>query len=362
MSWLSALVCLVAGFLILHSIIATHELGHALTGRLVGIKISNFLVGAGHRLIEFKLGHTLVTWKLFPRYGQVHPVKSLHIFSVTQRALFLLGGIIAEILLAWVIWKIYESPTWHNVVWFTPIGRYMLLTAGFFLFVTIVSSLRPSTITIEGVQIQNDALALVNLWKWRGLSRYAELISKGDSVAAADLSKSIILKNSNDPSALITISRFFEHEGNLDVARYGLEKALLKIPKEAALRTEVLDVLVCLVLNYGRSDWLQDADQWSIQAMTEAPSLLTLKGTRGSVLAEMGRNSEAQVLLMEVLASTKSDNDRAYCFAYLAWIEAQEGKHESAAEKIKNAKSFNLQIPAIARLEKIVLALKDAAS
>ncbi|HTQ31537.1 MAG TPA: site-2 protease family protein [Opitutaceae bacterium] len=362
-SWFTALICLVIGFFLLHGIIAIHELGHTLAGHVVGIRISSFLVGAGRKLVEFRLGETVVTWKLFPKCGLVRPVQSQYLFSTYQYVPFILGGIVAEVLLAAALWEVYQSPTWHDQIWLNPIGRYTLLAAGFFLLATIFFSVRPSMITIEGPTSPNDALLLLNLWKGRQLFRdfryHGELIVKGNIAAAEEISKNFILRNSNNPSILITGAQIFELQGCLDKARQSLEQVLLSIPKDAALRTQVFDYLACLVLNHGRSDWLQDADKWSTSAWEADPKSVTLRGTRGSVLAELGRNAEARTALLDVLMETESDQDRAYCFIYLAWLDAQDGNHALAAEKLQKSKSFNLPIKAIARLEKIILDLRN---
>jgi len=371
LSWLSIFGCLVTGFILLHGIIAAHELGHIIAGQTAGIEFSSFHIGSGFKLAEFNIAKVKVTWKLFPSYGFVRPLQSRHLLSLTRCTLFFAGGVIAEILMGWALWYTYSHENLHDLIWSVPLVRYLFITAVIFLIATIGASAWPATHTIEGIPLDNDSLLIWKLWTTRrdlptkrrlleNWQRYTELIATGDIVTASDHAKRLLLENPDDPAIHLTISRLFELQGDLDDAREILERILKKIPKASPFRTQALDLLVCLVLNYGKTEWLEDANQWSIQALEEAPDSVTLKGTRGSVLAELGRNPEAQTLLHEVMNSTESDNDRAYCLAYLGWIDAQRGNYTLANEKIEKAKAFKLQISAVPRLEKIIAALGNS--
>jgi hypothetical protein len=140
-----------------------------------------------------------------------------------------------------------------------------------------------------------------------------------------------------------------------------MEQALAQLPVKTASRARRLDELVCLVLGSGRTDWLADADRWSYEALEAVPNSVTLLGTRGSVLAELGRNSEARKLLREVWERTESDIDRVYCCLYLAWLDAQDGRHAEAAQRLDQAKVLGVMVAPQARIEKQIADLRVAA-
>ena len=89
---------------VLSTIIFIHELGHFLTGRLVGIPIEIFSVGFGPKIKGIKIGQTEYRISLIPLGGYVLPEivdeKDFYNIPVNKRILFTLGGPISNILFA----------------------------------------------------------------------------------------------------------------------------------------------------------------------------------------------------------------------------------------------------------------------
>ena len=63
---------------------------------------------------------------------------------------------------------------------------------------------------------------------------------------------------------------------------------------------------------------MPDAERWCAATLERLPDKITLCGTWGAILFELGRCEEALPILREVLASTLSDNDRGIAAFYLA--------------------------------------------
>ena len=57
------------GFLIFSIVIIFHEFGHFLFAKLSGIKVLEFSLGMGPRLLSHKWGKTIYSWKLLPFGG-----------------------------------------------------------------------------------------------------------------------------------------------------------------------------------------------------------------------------------------------------------------------------------------------------
>lgn len=50
-------------------LIAVHEFGHFFTAKLLGIRVNEFAIGMGPKILSGKKGETLYTWRLFPIGG-----------------------------------------------------------------------------------------------------------------------------------------------------------------------------------------------------------------------------------------------------------------------------------------------------
>lgn len=358
----------VAGFLALHFVIAVHEAGHWLAGRLVGIRTSRFLVGSGWRLLQFRRPTFELLWSAYPTHGYVQPHPSPHLVSFPRTTIYYLGGIAAELIVAALVWVALRDNQLLHWVWINPVARYVLLVLILQFAVTIYSSAYPAWVEIGSSQQPNDALQIVHHWKardqWNARTRYYadvaqynQIARQGDT-ATAEVAFNVLSANyPNEPDLRLLTSGVLASKGQYSEARKLIEELLKQEPLAAAQRAHYIDHLITLFLNYGISEWAAEIDRWSYDALLAAPDSVTLRGTRGSVLAELGRNHEARTLLDEVLAETDANIDRVFCHAYLAWLDAQETRQGSARKHLQKAKAFALPLPAIERIEKKIRAL-----
>ncbi|MDR2168094.1 MAG: site-2 protease family protein [Clostridiales bacterium] len=102
--------------LVFGMIIFVHELGHYLAARKAGIRVVEFSIGMGPRLLKFTRGETMYSLKLFPIGGSCRMLgdedkeegaepdpRSFNSKSVPWRMLVILGGGIANFLFALVL-------------------------------------------------------------------------------------------------------------------------------------------------------------------------------------------------------------------------------------------------------------------
>ncbi len=362
---------LLAGFVLMHAIIGIHELGHWLAGRIGGYHPTAFLVGSGPKIGRFRQGTCVYAWSLLPTHGRVLAVPSARSCSLFWQALFVLGGIAAELSLAAVVWLMIRSePTW-SWVWGSPFTRFLCFTALLFIFYTVASSLLPATLDLAGERIPNDGLQLLLLWKGRRqLPENRKLILEGETLErltksgaqdqAAAFLKELLLKYPRNASLQLLSMYWRMRQGDHDGARRSFETSLQQEPEGSPNRVRLIDQYLSLLLAQGPGERAGEADRYSYEALLLAPDSITLRGTRGSVLAELGRNTEARTLRDDVLNHTDTDVDRAYCHIYLAWIDAQEGKRAGALNHLKRSKATGAPIEVIPRLEKKIRELVDS--
>jgi len=352
----------IAGFVALHLVIGVHEAGHWLAGRMVGIHTSRFLVGSGRRLLHVRRPTFELLWSTYPTHGYVMPHPSPHLLSFPRTTIYSLGGIAAELLLAVACWACLRDNILSHWVWTTAITRYVLFVLILQFVLTIYSSAYPAWGEIGGSPQPNDALQIVLHWKTRGeklgrtqffadVAQYNEIARGNDTPKAETAFDALVAKYPKEPDLQLLFSGKLAANGRYSEARTIVDDLLKQEPLAAATQAHYIDHLITLFLNYGISEWATEIDRWSYDALLASPNSVTLRGSRGSVLAELGRNTEARILLEEVLAETDSTIDRVFCHTYLAWLDAQEGKRDSAQKHMKAAKALALPMPALDRIE-----------
>ena len=69
MQILTVAALIVIGILLFELIIFSHEFGHFITAKLSGVKVNEFALGMGPKIISFVKGETMYSLRLFPIGG-----------------------------------------------------------------------------------------------------------------------------------------------------------------------------------------------------------------------------------------------------------------------------------------------------
>jgi len=92
----------------------------------------------------------------------------------------------------------------------------------------------------------------------------------------------------------------------------------------------VLDHLITTALLSDDAGMIAKIDEWSIRALDLAPLAEPLAGSRGGVLARLGRYAEAKLLLAPIAWKTGDMIEQAMCRLFLAYAEHGLGNTEEA--------------------------------
>jgi tetratricopeptide (TPR) repeat protein len=157
------------------------------------------------------------------------------------------------------------------------------------------------------------------------LAQFAALLAIGDlglSIRATFLAEQIkaMLRAGRRQMACILCAEYLDEPGLLP------EKLFL------------LDTVAAMPFQERLPHLLQDADQWSLQALALQPENLSLKTTRGAVLAEQGRFDEAVPLLREVHSRSEIEADKGVAAYFLALRAIQLGDRRTAARLMRQAR------------------------
>ena len=110
----------IIGILLFELIIFLHELGHFLTAKKCGVKVNEFALGMGPKLIKFRKGETLYSLRLFPiggfcsmegEDGESDDSRAFGKKKVWQRMIIVVAGAVMNILLGFVLMMITLIPT-----------------------------------------------------------------------------------------------------------------------------------------------------------------------------------------------------------------------------------------------------------
>lgn len=121
----------------------------------------------------------------------------------------------------------------------------------------------------------------------------------------------------------------------------------------------LLDGIACETLYRECRDQFPAAESWARKAVALCPMELSIKGTLGSILAELGRYDEAEPLLRETYEQSPSPNDQRICAFYLALVAKKRNQTSRIHAFVTEAKEATDQPWLLARLEQEFPDLSD---
>ncbi len=373
---------LAGGFVMFHLRLLLHESGHLFAGALFGMQPVGLQIGQGTLLWQRTTrGGFHWNWRLWPTGGWANNVDRNARPAGWRFFGMMAAGPLADASFAALILLASRQligaglmPAWL-IAGATPPS--LLDVFRWFLFTPMVLGLLPYRFVRNGALLHSDgwwlarafflpaekllrtvftmeAAYIVRLWTAGRqelaraemddfLARYPDqaasvallecnLYRRDKNPARADECFRRALEAGDTLEVSVRASTFTEHAallartGDPDAARVYCE-SLLARTTEAAERVKLLDAFACLpLLHRGTRALLPDAERWCTEAMTLAPEEVTLRGTWGALLVESGREEEAMPILEEVLATTRSDNDRGIASFYLALAAGRLGR------------------------------------
>jgi hypothetical protein len=120
-----------------------------------------------------------------------------------------------------------------------------------------------------------------------------------------------------------------------------LYATLLKSADSDEFRAILLNNLAWEALHIGGAENLAEADRLSAEAMEWVPWRPYIKGTRGSVLVEIGRTQEGKVLLQQAMDQHIESWSKALNACYLAIAEAKDGDIDAADRWLAEARLYD---------------------
>jgi tetratricopeptide (TPR) repeat protein len=150
-------------------------------------------------------------------------------------------------------------------------------------------------------------------------------------------------------------------DGTIGLERMEYEKArecFLKLlhrdSKQPLMRPLMLNNIAYTNALLGGDELLKEADEFSQQAMTAVSWMPAVRGTRGTVLAAMGRFEEALTMLHEAMAQAESVNHKASNACMIAMAESRRGNFVVARNYLEEARKLEPRCSLLPRAETVL--------
>ncbi len=376
-------------YLGLHALILWHELGHLSCAAFLGCDLQKLQVGTGPIFFQGRFRGLLIEWRAWLGGGLVLAADDQERGWRGRHWLYVAGGPVATALggalLAWWIMRHRLGPSWLGQTHGVPdiVVSYLLgYSVLFWVFCMIprktrvglvrahtdgyqlLHTLRFSPEKVRSVIITTTMRRVEMLWEegrreaaWERLrlilTRYpAEILllaaeghylaEQGDFAgAAASYQQRLQTEGLPEPVRNYLTARCFNalaRANEPESARQCCAHALREVT--SAQRVALLDALSTEVLSHELHGFLPEADGWSQEALALEPQTITLKGTRGAVLVELGRYEEGEAMLREVWAASASETDAAISAYYLGVMAKHRGSKRQVSLWFGRSRGF----------------------
>lgn len=175
-------------------------------------------------------------------------------------------------------------------------------------------------------------------------------LERSTEIEALTLPQLLILHESDPQNAALLCHVFHRMQKETD-SRQGdyLQKLAILPSLPRAYAIQVIDGYITHQLALGPPTQPEPTAQLSAQLL-DWTDTLTHRGTRGSVLVDLGRIEEGQIMLKDVLIKTTSTVDKTYANIFLALAEKQQGHLDLARDYAAKAAKIDPHCPALRRV------------
>ncbi len=344
----------------LYPLIIIHELAHAITARILGLRVFAIHMGYGKVLVNTYLGKVAVVLRSLPLGGLTYiSAPRLPFYHLRFGLTYLAGPFIhLAILLA-------MGPLWLQMGGLIGADRspaFLLLTNWLIAnLVVLVANLIPRRVDTSYGPIRSDGGQIVNaLFHKPGnmearLARYyateaAEAARQDHLTDAEGWIEQGLAQYPTDPLMLNVAGYVFFQAGQWERGR---QVWLAQLADGENLKPEIkfmaLNNIAFANLLLNDPALLDEADRYSTEAHKNMPWMAPIRGTRGAVLIELNQPEEGLELVRSSLEKTDTLKDKAYTMSYIAIGEARLGNQAEAARYVRAARLLDPKCPLLER-------------
>lgn len=349
-------------FLVLALVI--HELGHACMGRLLGMRVFKIYLGWGKTWFKFRrLGFEFEVRPALQGGLVVAGHPSLQWLRIKQ-FLFTLAGPMVNVVLASSIWPFLRP----GQLWSFQVFETRLQVGTIFFYVNLIvllENLLPYKVTTPLGRVSSDGKRLFEAFflspeKRKDLHAGSFFMEAAVNYEQADFEAARRWAEEGlalypDHELLLTWPGLIAlGAGENAKAREYFFKQLDRGSSQPHARPITLNNIAYADVLLGGVELIQEADTFSAEAMEGLGWLPAIEGTRGAVLAAMGRYEEGLPLLHESLSAATNIDHKAQNACFIAEAEARRGNLAKAKEYLEEARKLHPGCLLLSRAESVV--------
>lgn len=316
--------CILIGFKIA---ILFHEIGHLLAAKKVGGIPRRLILGKGHEVFRKEIYEVKVIIKNEIQSGLASASFDGLEAKKSKLLLYHGGGILMNFGICFLLYVLFGFDI--NLYSGIYISDSFLISN---LFLGL-ANLIPRTIDYMGMKLPSDGRSLLNVYNnpqpsFSSLNISNKLWEAFDLFETKQYKKAIelFIECQNEHPELKTInlnlSVAYLKTGEIEKAKTLLEELYEGLEKEHSFYALILNGLAWIHLLMGN---IEKADEYSLEAINNSPNSNYIRGTRGSVLIEMG-NLKKGIDLLQKDMDFDFPNGQTLCAAiYLMLAYHQKG-------------------------------------
>lgn len=344
---------ILSALVLLPPLIAIHEFGHALVGRLVGLRLFWVTVGVGRKLFELRLRGVRVSIHALPLMGMT-ALAPRDSYRMRERLfLAILAGPATHLVLAVLatVWFLSRNPG-ETVL--SVLSLSSLAPAKAFVYANVLClalSLMPRRSESAAGVMRTDGAVLLRLvrrdeiilseyrsasfileaYEYQRVGRFTEAIQHYE--------RALMQKPGN---WMLQHDLAIAHlmSGDAQAARSSLVGLLDSEMGQGEHRLLLINNIAYAdaVITNGNDGLLTEADRFSTEALSKAPNVAAFRGTRGVVLLQSGKAEEGLKHQKAAYRHHSEPTARATVACWIAIAKARTGRPDEARKWAERAR------------------------
>lgn len=330
--------------------ILPHELAHLTAARLLGYRVFKMIIGMGKTLFTRNIFGFPTEFKILPAGGLAIAAPTTKKYFRLKQFGFIFAGPFINLLLAALVYPFVSDELWS----ISALSYQLAPGLAFFytnLFV-LTYNLWPHDVTTSLGKLPSDGKLLLQTFRIKPETIEQSLAARFVYEAAEDFQKKDYQKARHAieeglrryPENFYLLNwlsllliRFREFPEARAVSFKILAESE-KVPLQHAMilnNIAYVDALMC------DHELLPEADDFSQKAMANLAWHPAIKGTRGTVLVELGRIEEGIVLLKQSISGHEDIHGKAENACFLAMAESKLGNFTAGQQYLDEARRYD---------------------
>lgn len=330
--------------------ILPHELAHITAARLMGMRVFKIIVGIGKTLFTRKIFGILAEFKAFPAGGLAIALPTSKQFFRLKQFGFVLAGPLINFLFVAMVYPFVSDDLWSV----SALGDGLAPGLAFFYanLLVLIYNLWPHKVSTSHGMMSSDGKLLLQTvciksdeietaLAVRFAYEAAEAFERKDYKSARSAVDEGLHRHPDNFHLLSWLGVLLLRSHSFSEARDVFLKILPESEKLPANHALILNNIAYADALLDRADLLPEAESYSEKAMAVLAWHPSIKGTRGTVLVQLGRVEEGIELLNAALAGHDNVQNKAENACILAMTEAKRGNDAASRQYLEEARRWD---------------------